>query len=816
MLTHYLKVVYRNFWKNRLYASLNVLGLAIGFAAFGLVLMYVWHENSYDRFHQKADRIVRVTHAFQSNQDFAVHWARVPVDFVNQLPDEIPEIEQLIRFQNQEKRFVRVGENKFQAKDYFTTDSAVFEVFDFPLLAGDPQKALTAPHSVVLTQSAARKYFGTEDVLGKEMMVFGEFFPEEVSYQVTGLMSDLPTNTHMPIEMLFSFESHEARRGWAYVYCQLVKGATKESIAPKVAAFVKEREDANELGKLEFVMQKLPDIHLHSQLAREIQPAGNAMYPRLFLAIGIFILLIAMFNYINLSNALAAGRGKEVGMRKMLGAGSRHIVFSSLLESIAYNVVAVVLGILMIQLALPFFESLVDTHFAVSLLDVLPWLLLIALLCGVLAGLYPAFLLSSFKLLAVIRQRKSFSLRNRRPGLSPRQLMVGLQFGISILLIGSTLVAWDQLRYIQNRNLGLDQSRVVAFSAGPQEIKAGFTEFRQRVSNMAGVAGVSGCMQTPSEAIRDTGPVLVQGKNQDPRQAPMMDGQVIGPDFIELMGIELVAGVDRSGEKSFALPPPYTEDFTPQQYLSERPRSYLINETAMKQLGFNSPEEALGQQINWSIGGYQTAFGPITGIVKDHHQESLRNLIDPTVYFAEPIWLGTLLVKLEAGDVVAAMDRIESVWSEMFPTFPMQYHFLDELFDRLYQQERHQLQLLMILSALSIFIAFLGLFALVAYSLQTREKELAIRKVLGANATDLVRLIGKEYALVLLLGSLVAIPVSVIQVQSWLNDFAYHTEISPIAYGLTIVMVLALLIGTIGLQILRNRRRDPARALKAE
>ena len=320
MLINYLKITLRSFQKNYLYATLNVIGLAVGFAAFILITVYVHYETSFENFHSKAERIYRATYRYQSAGAYGVHWARVPVDYINQLPNEMPEVEALVRFQNYERQYVRVDQEKFSPKHAYTTDPEVFEVFDFPLIAGDATTALARPYSVVLTESTAHRYFGNKAALGKNLFVTTDFSAEETPYTVTGIMADVPTHTHLPVDMFFSFQHPEKRSGWAYVYALLRAEAPLSGLQAKMPDFVDKYTDDESALQVSFEFQPLADIHLQSDLAREITPNGNQWYVTIFYLVGGFILLIALINYVNLSSALALGRLREVGVRRVLGA----------------------------------------------------------------------------------------------------------------------------------------------------------------------------------------------------------------------------------------------------------------------------------------------------------------------------------------------------------------------------------------------------------------------------------------------------------------------------------------------------------------
>ncbi|RMG69564.1 MAG: FtsX-like permease family protein [Bacteroidetes bacterium] len=812
----YLRVALRHARKHGGFALLNLLGLSIAFTAVGLILIYLHYETRFDAFHPQADRIFRVTHHQTTPDGNSLQWARTYADFVNELPASIPEVETLIRFQNHDQKYVRIEERKFKPEHAYVTDPEVFQVFGFSLLAGEPGTALAAPHGVVLTESLARTYFGSTDPLGQTLLISNSYSTEEIPYTVTGIMADLPPNTHLPVDMLLSFGSPQERTWWAYVYILLAEGTSRSEVEAKLPDFVAQYGDEGQAERMRFVLQPLRDIHLHSHLVREIVPNGQARYVQILAFVAAFILLIGLINYLNLNSVMGMTRFREMGLRRMFGAGGPQLVAFALTEAMAYALLAAVLALVTIHAIYPWFQQLTGAHWLMPGLQLVGILVLAAFLCGLIAGLIPAFTFRAIRPLDLLQARDRIPARYERTGFPLRRMLVTLQLGLSALLISATAVAWLQVRFLNEKNLGLSQEQVVALPGIPDPVVAGFPRFQARLEETPGLRGVAACMEVPSREIRDQGPLQVQGLHSDPAQAPLVDIQVISPGFLETMGICLVAGEDRSDRTPYGEPPQFSETFTPADYLGGRARSYLINETAMRQLGWQRPEEALGQVVSWSIANFQLAPGPITGVVQDHHQESLRNRIDPTVYVFEPIWLRTFLIRLETDQIETGLAAIQAAWDALFPTYPFAYHFLDELYDRLYRSERTQLHLLLVFSGLAMLVAFIGLVGLVAWSLRRRMRELALRRVLGAGGADLVRLIGREYLLLMLLGAALAFPLSYMWARDWLSSFAYHIELSPWPYLFTLLLTLGLLGGTIGLQTLRAARTNPAARLREE
>lgn len=725
MLHNYFKVITRSFKKNQSHNLLNLTGLAVGFAAFILVMIYVNYERSFENFHSKAEHINRLTVHYFSENGYDTHFARVNDDWVNTIPEEIPEVRHLIRFQNHEPKFVSIGESKFTQENAYTTDAAVFEVFDFELLQGDKQTALIEPYSVVISQALALKYFGTSDVLGQEINITRYWMAEEERYKITGLMKDLPSNTHLPVEMLTSYRNEDERTWWAYTYLLLQEGADLSSVKKKVMALLVKNNGEEALKGTDYVLQPMKDIHLQSDLAREIKPNGSIAYVRIFFGVAIFILLIAMINFMNLSSAIALGRAKEIGLRKVLGSSYKQLIYFSLTESVLFSLIAAVAGCCLAFIAFPHFKEIIAVENLLDWPSLAGIMLCLALTIGLISGFYPAFVLSFVTPISILKSNKSLSIVKGQRGISFKKALVTGQFAICILLVGSAFIGRQQFAYISSKNLGITKDQVIAIQSVPDTVKDKFEVFKNELSQKPGIVGVSACLEVPSREIRDGGNVDVDGMNLDKENLPSMDIQVIDHDFVDLMGLELLAGEALPKSLTYAPLPNFDSTTSVKEYLLDKRRAYIINETAMQKIGWQHPEEAIGQQMSWTQGNYVLQKGPIVGVVKDFHQETLKNTIDPLIMVFEPLWLRTFLVKVDNEQINLALPQIESTWNELFPLYPYEYVFLDELFEKLYKNERKQLQLLYTLSGLAILIAFMGLFGLVAYSLKTRNQIMA-------------------------------------------------------------------------------------------
>ena len=814
MIKSILLSVIRNFKKSPLYATLNVVGIALSFTVFGLITIYLNYELSFEDFHSNADRIYRVTYKTESRDDVS-HWARVPVDYVNLLPEEVPGIQTLIRFQNNEQKYVKIGSRKFKEDFVYQTDPDVFKVFSFDFIEGDPKTALADPKSIVLTESLAIKYFGKVQAVGEEIAMSGEWFPEPKSYQVTAVIKDVPSNTHLPINMLISFDSPDQRTWWGYTYIFLDEKTSANQLAGPIEEFIEkhsESEDAQEF----FVLQPLKEIHLKSNIAREIIPNGNWQNINIFGIIALLIILIGFINFTNLNSAVYLSRFKEVGVRKVLGAADKQIAWAVLLESTFYSLIALFIGFLIIGVSFSYFRTFTGSEMTLDYLPIAALLFGVSLFVGLCAGIYPAKSTKSFKPISLLQKHAPSWKMRGSTSFSMKKIMLTVQFAVALLLICCALIASDQFSFMNKQNLALKPEQVLALPRVPNSVKDQYPVLKQKLSSIPGVKGVTACLEVPSREIRDAGNFVVSEMHSVRSEAPVMDIQVVGHEFFDLMNIDLVAGENFPDYIKPSIYPEFTEDYSYVDYLAEQPRAYLINQTAMEKLGITDPNEVIGKQARFQQLWIELKKGPIVGVVEDYHQASLKNAIDPTIYVYEPLWLNTILLRMETDEIVTSLEEVETAWNELFPNFKIEYQFLDDLYNQLYLKERKQLDLLSIFSIMALGIAFLGIFGLVAYVLKTKTKELAIRKVLGANIGSLVKMIGHEYVMLLVIGLVLAVPLCIFAMNEWLGNFAYRVQISPINFVVSLLAVVFLLLLTIGFQTIRASSTNPVESLRDE
>ncbi|MGI9542076.1 MAG: FtsX-like permease family protein [Cyclobacteriaceae bacterium] len=783
---------------------MNIVGLAIGLGITFYIALFIISELSYENMHSKADRTFRVSmHVQDDNYD--THWARVNRDWVKNMAIDIPEIKHLIRFQDYYPRLTQVGTDNYKISHAYSVDSMVFEIFDFNLLLGDPKTALAQPFSVVLTQKMARTFFGDQDPMGEEISIISTYGSKKEIFMVTGVMEDIPSNTHLPVNLLTSFSSEEERTGWAYTYVLLQKNSDLPSLEGKISEFIQRKATDEDVATVKLPLQNIKTIHLNSDLAREIKLNGKKSHLWLFGIAGLIVLIMSAINFINLNAAQSLRKLPEIGVRKVLGSARRNLVLFFFLESGIMCLIGGMLAIAFVVVSIPLFREFTPIAFSVVPLGAIAGIVMIII--ALLAGIFPALVLTDQPVVSSITGSVFFG--SSRNTISPKNLLVALQLILCITLISCTLITRSQFQFLTEKKLGFDKEQVLAVLDLTDSVKNKYNLFKEQLSKLSFVRGVTAAMQVPSTAIRDNGPIYAEGMTYETQ--PVIDVQVVDEDFIEVMGIKLLAGRNFHKVKNPDVP---REDLL--DYLQTQPREYIVNQMALDVVGWKTPEEALGRQFSWGNGAVQLQRGPIVGVIEDFHQESLKNSIEPLVMLIEPSWTNNILIKLSGENMSEQVAAIEDIWGDHFPEFHMDYAFVDELYQKIYETEQKQLQLIYVFSALAIFIAFLGIFGLFSYALKTREKELAIRKVLGASLSSITLLLSKHFLYLALIGICIALPLTWYVMEKWLENFVYRVDIDLvnflIAMGLTIVTLLI----TVSLQIKRIGQNNPASILRSD
>ena len=808
MLRNYLTVAFRNLFRQKVYSFVNIAGLAIGIATCVLILSFVRFELSYDTYHEKSDRIYRVAHDRIAVDGQVVPTATSPPPLAPALRAEFPEVVQAARFVRGSSVIFHEN-NRFQEQILFG-DASALEVFDFPMIEGDRHTALQAPYSVVLTEKVARKYFGTKDPVG-EVLTFVTPVVQH-HYTVTGIIREVPRNSHFRFDILASYASlHESGTGdilknWLsnpllYTYLVLPEEYSPQELEAKFPAFVKKYmgEALAERGMgVRFFLQSLTRIHLYSHLSHEIEPNSDIVHVYIFTALACFVLLIACINFMNLSTARSAARAKEVGIRKVVGAYRLQLIRQFVGESALLAFIALLFAVSLVELSLPFFNRLIGQQLVVeySSISAILGLAGVALVTGIVAGSYPAFFLSAFQPVTVLKGARHAGSQTSRI----RQSLVVIQFAISIALITGTSVIYTQMAYVKNKDLGFERANVISmplFSrqrdlrAKYESIKADFLQSSDLLS-----CALSSRVPVPTQSTvfplirRSVQPEGVQGEMQVP-------GYAVDHDFIKTLGIEILEGRD------------FSKGFT-----TDESEAVVVNETAVVHFGWGSPREALGKELVLVF--RESRPRTVIGVVKDFHVQSLYQEIEPMFLHISPSGGHYLLVRIRPNRSSDALNFLKEKWASYVPYSPFEYAFLDDYFERQYRADEQRGKMLGGLTVLAICIACLGLFGLASYIAEQRTKEVGIRKVLGASVANIVLLFTKDFVKPVILANLLAWPVAYYAMSGWLHNFAYRIDLSIGFFILSGALTLIIALMTVGWQAVRTAGANPVDSLRSE
>lgn len=820
MLSNYIKIALRNLSKNRLYSLLNISGLAIGVASCLLILLYVGHELSYDRWNPLAGRIVRPTYDIKIN-DFNERHGSVDALVGPETAASLPDIQAWCRLRPEgtwETRPEGQPEQNGRAEKVIFADSSFFEVFPLPVIAGDPDRCLTQPGSVAISKSRAEHYFGSASAALGHTMVMGR---SEDRRQVTAVFDDIPETTHFHADALMPMREHPEQKNppqyWGYnnnffTYFLLNKGANKEVFARKFDALAQDKVSilikdlfASTAGDFEkagqharFGLQNLPDIHLHSSFQSELDANGNVRYVWIFGAIAFFILLIACINFMNLSTARSAGRAREVGVRKVLGSSRSALAGQFLTESVALSTLAVALAVGLAQLALPVFRELSGRDLSIpwSHPAFAPALLGGALLVGLLAGSYPAFFLSAFQSIKVLKGITGSPSGNK--GISLRNGLVVFQFAISTALILCTLMVYNQLQYMQQKQLGFEKSQVLILdNAGALQDR--LPAFREELLKNTRVEGATISSYLPMPDAHRENAILSPGKMTGAADKVLQRWRV-DADYVRTLGMKIKSG----------------RDFDPARVTDSM--AIVINETAAKELGFSDP---VGRKLYTSrtkaVDSKPEDFEELTiiGVVKDFHFESLHNNIGG-LFLQLGRQNGMLSLRIKGADATPVIAALEQEWNRFSPGQAPRYHFMDESLNRMYGAEQRIGRIALLFSLLAAFVSCLGLFGLAAFTTEQRTKEIGVRKVLGASVLGIARLLAGDFLKLVLIAIVIASPVAFYFMQGWLKDFAYRINIQWWMFagaGLVALLVAGM---TVSFQSIRAALANPVKSLRNE
>jgi putative ABC transport system permease protein len=800
MLRNYLKIALRNLFKHKIFSAINIAGVSVGLACFLLLALYVKDELSYDRHHAHADRIYRLSRTFLSKDGTtSLKLGHVAPPFGPHIKEDFPEVEQVVRLL-ETGALVKYGEQVFNEEKLFAAEQNIFKVFSFDVTKGNPEKALENPFSIMFSRTMAEKYFGKENPLGKTVRL-----DNQIDFTVTGVFEPLPPQSHFHPSFLMSFSSlndtriygaEALKQNWDNnsfsTFLLLPDNYNPEKLVSAFPAFQRRHVGDNAPTYSVLDLMKLTDIHLYSHLDSEIETNGDIQYVYLFSAIALFILLIACINYMNLATARSATRAKEVGMRKVIGAVRSQLVGQFLGESVLMVLISVVLALVIVVFCLPYFNTFAHKELSIkALLDpaFLCILLFITLFTGFVAGSYPAFFMTSFQPISVLKGRIATALKNGRL----RQSLVVIQFSIAVILMISTVIVYSQMKYVRDYSLGFAKDQVVVLNM-PDDTTTNFEDIRQRLKASSHVKEVGRSSRIPSARLLDSWEAYVMKGDTFSEANIVIKSLSVDEDFIPAYQIEMAAGRNFSRD-----------------HATDKANGFILNETAVKQLGWKNPADAVGAGF-----GYGAVRGQIVGVTKDYHFESLHQKVVPLVMFHQPGRLGRVSVHISGSNPQEAISHMESIWKSKYPQVPFSYEFLDQRFGDLYATEQTQQTLFGIFAGIAIFISCLGLLGLSMFMAELRTKEIGVRKVLGASVGSLVALLSQDFLKLVLIAIIIASPIAWYGMHNWLEDFAYHTEIKWWVFVLAGVLAVGISLITISFQSIKAALMNPVKSLRSE
>lgn len=798
MFKNYLKIAFRNLYKNKLYSSVNILGLTIGITSCLLIGIYIAHETSYDRFHINASRIVRTTMDYKFG-DAAVPTSLTGTKVGPEFKRTFPEIVTYVRI-SKNTRAIKYHDKSFEERNFLYTDSAFLSMFSFGLLSGDPATALNTPDKLVLTKAMAKKYFGKEDPIGKVLRV-----GESKDFVVTGIIAEPPGNSQIQYDFVASFSSLNASKTekWSeanYItYLLLHNNSQISAFQKRITAYMKEvcSKELKLTGNdyLTYHVEPLTTVHLYSSL-EGFEPNNSITYIYILGIVAFLILSIASVNYMNLATAQSAGRTAEIGIRKVLGARQTQIFRQFIGESFFLVAFAIILTLLLSYLALPFFNQLSGKRFEASMLFqplTLISVFILGLVVALIAGSYPALILSNLKLIKVLKSGFSFSTGST----ALRKSLIVFQFVISIFLIVCTIIIVQQLLFIKQKDLGYNKEQLVVLPMD-NKMRPGYDDLKKRFLNQPGILSVGAAYEEPTDIGWGDG---ISAGNASEKKDLTVNAIPTDEDFIKTLGMKIIAGSDYT--------PADAQQFDTSNDSRNLRYTFILNETAVKNLGWK-PDEAIGKTIS------KGNEGTVKGVVKDFHFRSLHEAITPLVIFLDKRSTQKIFVKISARDIESTVQRLEKIWKESVAHRPFEYHFLDDDYAALYKTEQRTAAIFTSFSTLAILLACLGLFALTAYSVIQRTKEIGIRKVLGATITNIIALISREFLFLILIAILISTPLAWLAASRWLQDFSYRIDVEWWVFIIAGAATILIALITVSIQAIKAAVANPIESLRTE
>ncbi|MFN2438101.1 MAG: ABC transporter permease [Chitinophagaceae bacterium] len=805
MIKNYFKIAWKNIIRQKGYSGINIIGLAIGIAACLLILQYVSFELSYENFHTNKDRIYRVQQDRYNDGKLSTQWAAGAYAVGNSFKEAIPEIEDYVKIVQRDFVVAEVNNQPVKINKVVYATNSFFSVFTYPLLTGNKEKALTEPFTAAISETTARILYGTTDAVGKNLRL-----NRRRDYTITAVFKEVPVNTQLRPDILLSYESFIKLNGpdnnpetaWFWdgclTYVLLRKDADPDLVEKKFAPVV-EKFTAEEMKRwntaVSYYLEPLTDIHLYSHYMAEPAPNGDAKTTYLLLGIAFFIAIIAWVNYINLATARAVNRAKEVGIRKTVGSQRKQLIVQFLSESALLNAFALILALVIVIIAIPGFNKLSGQDLTFSLFkEASFWLSLAALFfIGVfLSGLYPAFVLSSFKPIDVLKGRMTATTK----GALLRKGLVVFQFTASLFLLIGTLAVYQQIQYMRKQSLGIniDQTLVVrppmvlTDSTYVQNMSA----FKEALNQQTGIKGVAISTSIPGQPVDyNAGGIKLVGTDESAGKQYRVVG--MDHDYMKQYGIRLIAGRY------------FSRDFGADD------SAVIFNKKGFEQLGLNKPEEALGKKIDFWGRQYT-----IVGVVDNFHQQSLREAFEPLIFQLIPDVRGYLSVKTPASNASETIALVKSNWDKFFPGNTFEYFFLDDHFDQQYKVDQRFGQVFGLFTVLAILVACLGLFGLASFTTIQRTKEIGIRKVLGASVLRILKLLYQEFAILLVIAFAIAVPVAWLTIRDWLQGYAFRMNIHWWYFLIPFATILVIALLTVSFQAIKAAIANPVKSLRTE
>jgi putative ABC transport system permease protein len=810
MFKNFFRITIRNIFRQKVYSIINIAGLAIGIACSIIITAFILNELSYDKFHEKADRIYRlILDGKIGEEEMLSAWTAVPIAAA--LVQEFPEVVATTRLEEWDNMLIRYEDKTFLEDKFLWADSTFFQIFSFNLKEGDPAQVLNEPRKIVVSENMAKKYFGSEDPVGKTLKVFSD----TTHYLVTGVFENVPVNSHIDFDFVASYTSLDKAKSTEWTsnnlctYMLLAEGAdwkalqdkmpylVKKYVGPEVQQYigvsVEEWEAAG--NRYGYDLEPLTRIHLDSDIQQPFRQPNDKTYIYIFSVIAIFIIVIACINFMNLATARSAGRSREVGMRKVAGSDKGLLVRQFLLESLVLTFIALIIGIILVELLLPYFNNLVNLELSIDYFGkwfIIPGLILLGLIVGLLSGSYPAFFLASFKPVAVL----SGKLEKGSGGSMLRSILVIIQFGISVFIIVGTIVIFQQLSFMLNKDLGFEKEQVMVIQRFGEVGKRHVEAFKQEIARIPGVIASSASTSIPGYP-NNYNAHGIEGRPLD--KVYLLQVNWCDFDYLKTYGLKLNSGRFFSTEVS--------TDST----------AAVINRRAVRDFNIEDPLNT--RFIRPGTSPEENVYMQVIGVVEDFHFESLHTDIKPYIFVVRPAdwgWIPYLSIRFDPSNVKKVINEVENVWKEYTGSQPFEYFFVNEDFAARYSQEQRTRAIFIIFSVLAVFIASLGLFGLVAFTAEQRTREIGIRKVMGASVSRIIWLISRETLLLLGIATVIAWPVGWYFSRNWLNGFAYRIDLTAVPFILSLGIALLIAIITVSTQAVSASMKNPADALRYE